>query len=93
MVDDDNKTIFHVAAENRQEDVFSLIHEIGEMNDFLVNGYNEKNNCNILHLVGMLASPYRLSEVSGSALQMQYEFRWFKISSLMHTLHVFSNNN
>ncbi|KAL4012307.1 hypothetical protein IC575_029405 [Cucumis melo] len=78
IADKDSKTIFHVAVEYRQENVFSLIHEIGGVKDFIVNGFNQKNDCNILHLVGMLASPYRLSKVSGTALQMQYEFRWFK---------------
>ncbi|KAA0055403.1 ankyrin repeat-containing protein [Cucumis melo var. makuwa] len=79
MASKDNKTIFHVAVENRQGNVFSLIHEIGGVKNYLGNGYNEKNDCNILHLAGKLASPYHLNKVvSGKALQMQYELRWFK---------------
>ena len=80
IVDKDNKSIFHVAVENRQENVFSLINNIGGVKDFLVDGYNEENSCNILHLAGKLASPYHLNRVSGTALQMQRELQWFKVS-------------
>ncbi|XP_031736032.1 uncharacterized protein LOC101222763 isoform X5 [Cucumis sativus] len=80
IVDKDNKSIFHVAVENRQENVFSLIHDMGGVKDFLVNCYNVTNKCNILHLAGKLASPYHLSRVSGAALQMQRELQWFKES-------------
>ncbi|KAE8652658.1 ankyrin repeat-containing protein NPR4 isoform X2 [Cucumis sativus] len=76
--DENNKSIFHVAVENRQENVFSLINNIGGVKDFLVDGYNEENSCNILHLAGKLASPYHLNRVSGTALQMQRELQWFK---------------
>ena len=84
-VNDQDKTIFHVAVENRQENVFSLIHDMGGVKDFLVNCYNVTNKCNILHLAGKLASPYHLSRVSGAALQMQRELQWFKGKSFfMH---------
>ncbi|TYJ99325.1 ankyrin repeat-containing protein [Cucumis melo var. makuwa] len=76
-VDDDDKSIFHVAVENRQESVFSLIYEIGGLRDFLANYYDHKKNSNMLHLAGKLAAPYHLSRVSGAALQMQRELLWF----------------
>ncbi|XP_022137352.1 uncharacterized protein LOC111008827 isoform X2 [Momordica charantia] len=76
--DDNNKSIFHVAVENRQESVFSLIYKIGGLKDVIANYYNEKNNSNMLHLVGTLAAPCHLSRVSGAALQMQRELLWFK---------------
>ncbi|CAK9327292.1 unnamed protein product [Citrullus colocynthis] len=77
-VDKDDKSIFHVAVENRQESVFSLIYEIGGLRDFLANYHDRKKNSNMLHLAGMLAAPYHLSRVSGAALQMQRELLWFK---------------
>lgn len=79
MVDNKNKSIFHVAVENRQENVFSLIYELGGLNVLIANLFDEKKFSNILHLAGMVASPYHLSRVSGAALQMQRELLWFKV--------------
>ena len=83
-VDDDKKSIFHVAVENRQESVFSLMYEIGGLRDFLANYHDPKKNSNMLHLAGKLAAPYHLSIVSGAALQMQRELLWFKVRRLLH---------
>ncbi|XP_023542596.1 ankyrin repeat-containing protein ITN1-like [Cucurbita pepo subsp. pepo] len=77
-VDDDDKSIFHIAVENRQESVFSLIYEIGGLKDFLANFHDRKKQFNMLHLAGLLAAPDHLSRVSGAALQMQRELLWFK---------------
>ena len=78
-VDDDDKSIFHIAVENRQESVFSLIYEIGGLKDFLANFHDRKKQFNMLHLAGLLAAPDHLSRVSGAALQMQRELLWFKV--------------
>lgn len=71
-------TLFHAAVLHRQENVFSLIYELGAMRDIIAGFLDEKNN-NMLHLVGQLAPPDRLNIVSGAALQMQRELLWFKV--------------
>ncbi|XP_031739060.1 ankyrin repeat-containing protein NPR4 isoform X2 [Cucumis sativus] len=90
QVDKDNKTsIFHIAVENRQESVFSLIYEIGGLKDFIAFIKDDKTGCNILHLAGMLAAPHHLSRVSGAALQMQRELLWFKeVEKIVYSYHI-----
>lgn len=77
--DDDSKSIFHVAVENRLENVFNLINEIGKLNEFSTKYRTFKGKYNILHLAGNLAAPNHLNRVSGAALQMQREMLWFKV--------------
>ncbi|VFQ96376.1 unnamed protein product [Cuscuta campestris] len=76
---DDNKcSVFHIAVENRSENVFNLLcqksiqmRDLAEMVDVHGNG--------ILHLAGKLAPPHKLNSVSGAALQMQLELQWFEV--------------
>ncbi|KAL0535221.1 hypothetical protein IC582_029546 [Cucumis melo] len=85
----DNKaSIFHIAVQNRQESVFSLIYEIGGLKDLIAFTKDDKTDCNILHLAGMLAAPHHLSRVSGAALQMQRELLWFKeVEKIVYSYH------
>ncbi|KAL0398117.1 UNVERIFIED_CONTAM: hypothetical protein Sradi_2155000 [Sesamum radiatum] len=69
--------IFHTAVLHRQENVFSLIHQIGSMKELIAISEDDNHN-NIMHLAGKLAPPGRLKIVSGAALQMQRELLWFK---------------
>ncbi|KAL0286597.1 UNVERIFIED_CONTAM: Ankyrin repeat-containing protein ITN1, partial [Sesamum calycinum] len=69
--------IFHTAVLHRQENVFSLIHQIGSMKELIAISV-DNNYDNIMHLAGKLAPPERLKIVSGAALQMQRELLWFK---------------
>ncbi|KAK4405974.1 Ankyrin repeat-containing protein ITN1 [Sesamum angolense] len=69
--------IFHTAVLHRQENVFSLIHQIGSMKELIAISV-DNNYDNIMHLAGKLAPPERLKVVSGAALQMQRELLWFK---------------
>ncbi|KAL0442318.1 UNVERIFIED_CONTAM: Ankyrin repeat-containing protein ITN1 [Sesamum latifolium] len=76
-IDGNKHYMFHTAVLHRQENVFSLIHQIGSMKELIAISLD--NNCNnILHLAGKLAPPDRLKIVSGAALQMQRELLWFK---------------
>ncbi|KAG6573216.1 Ankyrin repeat-containing protein ITN1, partial [Cucurbita argyrosperma subsp. sororia] len=76
--EDEGKSIFHVAVENRQESVFNLIYEIGGLKDILANFHDKQKQFNMLHFAGLLATPNHLTKVSGAALQMQRELLWFK---------------
>ncbi|XP_075673134.1 uncharacterized protein LOC142642624 isoform X2 [Castanea sativa] len=79
-VDQNNRSLFHIAVLYRQEAIFNLIYEIGAIKD-LIAAYKDKNNNdnnNILHLAGNLAPLSRRQIVSGAALQMQRELLWFQ---------------
>lgn len=81
--DDDSKSIFHVAVENRLENVFNLIKEIGKLNEFSTKYRTFQGKYSILHLAGKLAAPNHLNRVSGAALQMQREMLWFKVCTCL----------
>ena len=79
----EDKTIFHLAAEERHESIFSLLHELGSVGGIIVSRTNE-NGDNILHLAAKMAPQEKLNAISGAALQMQREILWFKV--LIHML-------
>ncbi|KAL2474725.1 Ankyrin repeat family protein [Abeliophyllum distichum] len=76
-VDEQSRSIFHIAVIHRQEKIFRLLYDIGAHKE-LITSYKNTNNCNMLHLAANLAPPNRLKIVSGAALQMQRELLWFK---------------
>jgi hypothetical protein len=78
--DEDKMSIFHIAILCRQESVFNLIFEIGGDKDSLASYATLETKENMLHLAGKLAPLDRLNIVSGTALQMQRELLWFKVS-------------
>ncbi|KAF3956309.1 hypothetical protein CMV_018551 [Castanea mollissima] len=78
IVDSRNRSLFHIAVINRQENVFNLIHELVTLKKIILTKYDKPENESILHLAGYLAPPSRLNIVSGAALQMQRELLWFK---------------
>ena len=73
---DNERSIFHIAVEQRHESIFNLL--IGSIRDIIVDGINEDGN-NILHLAAGLAPQEKLNAISGAALQMQRELLWFKV--------------
>ncbi|KAJ0818002.1 putative PGG domain, ankyrin repeat-containing domain superfamily [Helianthus annuus] len=76
-VDDNNQSIFHVAVAHRHEGIYNLLYEIGSMKD-LISPLRDRNDNNMLHLVGKCAKQKRLEDVSGVALNVQRELLWFK---------------
>ncbi|KAF5472255.1 hypothetical protein F2P56_008990, partial [Juglans regia] len=76
-VDQNKRSIFHLALKYRQESVFSLIYELGAIKGIIAL-YTDHYNNNMLHLAGQIAPPDRLNIISGAALQLQRELLWFK---------------
>ncbi|KAF8408608.1 hypothetical protein HHK36_004671 [Tetracentron sinense] len=76
-VDNQHRSIFHIAVAHRQQKIFNLIFEIGALK-YLITSYKDDNNNNILHLAGKMAPSNQLNTVSSAALQMQRELLWFK---------------
>ncbi|KAJ0551365.1 putative ankyrin repeat-containing domain superfamily [Helianthus annuus] len=77
-VDENNQSIFHVAVAHRHEGIYNLLYEIGSMKD-LISPLRDRNDNNMLHLVGKCAKQKRLEDVSGVALKVQRELLWFKL--------------
>ncbi|CAA2996856.1 Transcription factor DIVARICATA [Olea europaea subsp. europaea] len=91
--DSNNYTIFHAAVIYRQEEVFSLIYDIGAIKELFQNKTDDSRN-NILHLAAKLAPSSRLNSVSGAALQMQRELLWFKeVEKILRPSDVQMKNN
>ncbi|XP_022892462.1 uncharacterized protein LOC111407291 isoform X2 [Olea europaea var. sylvestris] len=91
-IDSDKHSIFHVAVIYRQEKVFSLIHHTKAIKDLLILKTDKEKN-NILHLAVKLPPSSRLNSVSGAALQMQSELRWFKeVEKILRPLDVRNKN-
>ncbi|KAL6227730.1 hypothetical protein ACLB2K_001687 [Fragaria x ananassa] len=76
-VDDQNRSIFHIAVVHRQEKVFNLIYELGGLKD-LIASHKDDNNNNMLHLAAKLAPANRLNTDTGAAFQLRRELLWFK---------------
>lgn len=77
----EDKTIFHLAVEERHESIFSLLYELGSVGGIIVSRANEKVG-NILHLAAKMAPQEKLNAISGAALQMRREILWFKVYAL-----------
>ncbi|KAG9141096.1 hypothetical protein Leryth_001600 [Lithospermum erythrorhizon] len=78
-MDSSRHTIFHIAIVHRHEKIFTLIHEIGSLKDYIAT-YQDINNDSMLHLAAKLSPPNQLNRVHGAALQMQRELLWYKVS-------------
>ncbi|KAI3447207.1 hypothetical protein Pfo_003872 [Paulownia fortunei] len=76
-----NQYIFHVAVENRSENVYNLIYQMSD-HKHLYSDLQDSNGNNLLHLAGKLAPSHKLNEISGAALQMQHEIQWYKVKKL-----------
>ncbi|XP_050370976.1 ankyrin repeat-containing protein At5g02620-like isoform X2 [Argentina anserina] len=77
-LDDNNRSIIHVAVLHRHESIFNLVHEIGSIKDIIVTFNDNSGSNNILHMAAKLAPRNQLNLVSGAALQMQRELVWFE---------------
>lgn len=79
QLDDNRRSIFHIAVIYRHEDIFKLIHEIGSLKDVIIT-YTDKEKNNICHLAAKLPSATSgLDVVPGPALRLQRELLWFKV--------------
>ncbi|KAH7569664.1 hypothetical protein JRO89_XS06G0234700 [Xanthoceras sorbifolium] len=78
-LDENNRSIFHIAVLHRHANIFNLIYEI-DFNKDLFATFEDKDENNILHLAAKLPHPCRISIVSGAALQMQRELLWFEVN-------------
>lgn len=69
--------IFHVAVENRSEDVYNLIYQ-SDLQYIDTEAVDNDGN-SLLHAAGKLGPSVKLNQISGAALQMQRELQWYKV--------------
>ncbi|XP_060959722.1 uncharacterized protein LOC133030827 isoform X1 [Cannabis sativa] len=75
---EDDQTIFHVAALKGHKRIFNLIHEIGFKKD-IITSMEDKFGNNLLHLAGtFVASSHEYDYGMRKILQLRQEFEWFK---------------
>ncbi|GAV73196.1 PGG domain-containing protein, partial [Cephalotus follicularis] len=87
------KSVILSAVENRQEKIFSLLYGFNERKLRVVFGLDDFRN-NLLHLAGLLTPSSQLDHISGAALQMQRELRWYKeVEGIVHPLYKEQLNN
>ncbi|WOG90992.1 hypothetical protein DCAR_0310240 [Daucus carota subsp. sativus] len=83
-LDQENRTIFHIAVLYRQESVYNLLFQIGSTMHQIIS-LKDMNNNNIVHLAAMKPEQNRLLANTGAGLQMQSEVQWFKeVQSMVH---------
>ncbi|XP_044480452.1 ankyrin repeat-containing protein At5g02620-like [Mangifera indica] len=84
--EEDGKTaglIFSNAISKRQKDIFQLRESLNPLCERQVIDYKDCHQNNILHLAGKLSPPEQLDAISGVALQLQEELKWFEEVSIM----------
>ncbi|GKV29680.1 hypothetical protein SLEP1_g38585 [Rubroshorea leprosula] len=71
--------MFTCAVTNRQEKVAQFLRELGASSDENIVNFIDEDGNNVLHMAARVASHSKLSHISGAALQLQSELRWFQV--------------
>ncbi|KAK2646874.1 hypothetical protein Ddye_022069 [Dipteronia dyeriana] len=78
QLDEDRRSIFHVAVLHRHSDIFGLIYQTGYHNKELLLSFVDSSGNNILHLAAKCQNLPSVSSEKGAALKMQGELLFFK---------------
>ncbi|RYQ92531.1 hypothetical protein Ahy_B09g098760 [Arachis hypogaea] len=73
---EDRRSLFSVAVQNRQAQVYNLMHGLTMKSLFLTSTDRDRNS--LLHMAALQAPPPQLTPIPGALLQMQRELQWFK---------------
>ncbi|KAJ7977342.1 Ankyrin repeat-containing protein family [Quillaja saponaria] len=86
----DNKNILLVAVENRQPRIFEILKKKNLLTNLIQ--AVDKNDNTVLHFAAML-SKYKPWQIPGSALQMQWEIKWYEFVKGYVPQHFLFQNN
>ncbi|KAL2533242.1 Ankyrin repeat family protein [Abeliophyllum distichum] len=78
FLDEENHSVFHLAAMYRHEKIFKIVHQQSEQFKISLSLLLDNRRNNILHLVGYKGCQDRLDLNPGAVLQMQRELQWYK---------------
>ncbi|KAJ9555672.1 hypothetical protein OSB04_010286 [Centaurea solstitialis] len=67
----------HEVIKQRQEKIYNLVYQMSSYKVFLASRTNGDDE-NVLHIAAKLAPSHQLSTITGAALQMQRELKWFE---------------
>ncbi|KAJ9553552.1 hypothetical protein OSB04_017597 [Centaurea solstitialis] len=73
---DDDQTIFHVAAEHRRVGIFNILYEMGNWKN-TVTVVKDRDGNTMLHLIGKTSKKMR-DKTYGASLLLQRELQWFQ---------------
>ncbi|KAI4332627.1 hypothetical protein L6164_017521 [Bauhinia variegata] len=92
-LDDEDKSIIHIAVLHRHAKIFNLIHKVGSIKDVIVTFKDQKEN-NLLHCAAKLAPQDQLNLISGAAFQMMHELMWFEeVQKVMQPSYIDKKNS
>ncbi|KAL5785421.1 hypothetical protein ACOSQ2_007813 [Xanthoceras sorbifolium] len=83
QLNEQERSIFHIAILYRQTNIFNLIYEIG-FDKELIASYEDVEKNNMLHLAAKYLDPPPVSSLSGAGLEMQQELLMFERVTLEH---------
>ena len=96
LLDEQERSIFHIAILHLHTDIFNLIYGIGFDKELLAT-YKDNEKNTILHLVAKYTNPPPVSNLPGLALEMQQKLLMFEVtfspSPLFSIFHFFSIYN
>ncbi|KAI9194861.1 hypothetical protein LWI28_009741 [Acer negundo] len=82
LLDEQHRSIFHIAILHRHINIFNLIYEIGFDKELLAT-YEDKEKNTMLHLAAKYPNPPPISNLPGAALEMQQELLMFEEVEMM----------
>ncbi|XP_071689266.1 uncharacterized protein [Rutidosis leptorrhynchoides] len=77
MDNEDGHDFIQYAVINRSEKIYNLLYNMRKHGN-IYNTKEDSSKNNLLHLAARLAPNNKLKSISGAALQMQRELKWFK---------------
>lgn len=80
--DSDGRNVLMLAAKHRQITVFNHLLDSKHVPEHVFHHVDNHGN-NIIHLAAMLEERDKPWRISGAALQMQWEIKWFEVSTHM----------
>ncbi|GKV29689.1 hypothetical protein SLEP1_g38594 [Rubroshorea leprosula] len=75
---EESTSLFACAVTNRQEKVAQFLRELGASTGRNIVNFIDEDGNNMLHVAAKLAPHSKSSHISGPALQLQSELRWFE---------------
>ena len=90
-IDNEGRTILHVAIKYRQLEVFELVLKMEVAMRWLIRRLDNNGN-SILHMVGIKREDYVPEKLRGPAFELQEELLWFEVTPFSSHLIFFSNN-
>ncbi|KAI4332213.1 hypothetical protein L6164_017141 [Bauhinia variegata] len=92
-LDEEGRSIIHIAVLQRHAKIFNLVHEIVSIKDVIVTFEDTEGN-NLLHCAAKLAPPDQLNLISGVAFQMMNELLWFEeVEKVMQPSYIENKNS